>query len=70
VILIDNTVLSNYAIVGGLQILRSFCGGRGMTTDAVLSEFQAEFQREADRIAEMKARYPSKLLEKLGGGSA
>ena len=30
-------------------------------------EIDAEFQREADKIAEMKARYPSKLLERLGG---
>ncbi len=30
-------------------------------------EVEAEFQREADKIAEVKARYPSKLLGKLGG---
>jgi predicted nucleic acid-binding protein len=41
VILIDNTVLSNYALIDRLQLLQLFCGGQGMTTDAVLAEFHA-----------------------------
>ena len=39
-ILLDNTVLSNYALIGQLDLLRSFCGGKGVTTDAVVKEFQ------------------------------
>ncbi len=39
-IVIDNTVLSNYALIGRLNLLRLFCGGMGLTTDPVVEEFQ------------------------------
>lgn len=45
-ILIDNTVLSNYALTGRLRLLQGFCGERGMTTDAVLSEFRAGAEQD------------------------
>ena len=31
------------------------------------AEIEADFQREADAVAEMKTRYPSKLRDKLSG---
>ncbi len=39
-ILIDNTVLSNFALTGRLQLLRTYCAGQGLTTRAVEAEFQ------------------------------
>jgi len=38
-ILMDNTVLSNFALAGLLDLLRSFAGNKGVTTDHVLAEF-------------------------------
>ena len=40
-ILVDNTVLSNFALAGSLQCLRLFCRGRGLTTEEVFEEFRA-----------------------------
>lgn len=40
-ILIDNTVLSNFALTGSLRSVRRFCRGRGLTTRIVYEEFQA-----------------------------
>lgn len=39
-ILIDNTVLSNFALTGELTLLEYFCGGVGTTTGDVLNEFE------------------------------
>ncbi len=39
-ILIDNTVLSNFALVGELILLEDYCQGKGATTDYVLTEFE------------------------------
>ena len=39
-ILLDNTVLSNFALVGQLHLLRLFCHGRALTTDIVYAEFE------------------------------
>lgn len=44
-ILIDNTVLSNFALVGSLRSVRRFCRGRGLTTRAVYQEFQAGVEK-------------------------
>lgn len=38
-ILVDNTVLSNFALAGLLDLLYSFAGNKGVTTDHVLAEF-------------------------------
>ena len=38
-ILLDNTVLSNFALAGVLELLRLFAGNKGATTDRVLAEF-------------------------------
>ena len=38
-ILLDNTVLSNFALAGALQLLRLFAGNKGATSDHVLEEF-------------------------------
>jgi predicted nucleic acid-binding protein len=40
VILIDNTVLSNFARSGHLSLLRLYCNHQGVASQAVLSEFQ------------------------------
>jgi len=37
---IDNTILSNFALTGDLMLLEEFCGGRGAVTAHVLSEFE------------------------------
>ncbi len=39
-ILLDNTVLSNFALVGELQLLEEYCGDRGATTSHVFREFE------------------------------
>lgn len=39
-ILIDNTVLSNFALVGELNLLEDYCQEKGSTTDYVLAEFE------------------------------
>jgi predicted nucleic acid-binding protein len=39
-ILIDNTVLSNFALVGELILLKDYCQGKGATTEYVLAEFE------------------------------
>ena len=81
-ILIDNTVLSNYALTDRLCLLRAFCVGRGMTTDAVLSEFQAGAERnlfkETDiswvRQTKIRDRAERRLFQalraRLGAGEA
>jgi len=38
-ILLDNTVLSNFALAGDLQLLCLFAGNKGATTDLVSAEF-------------------------------
>jgi predicted nucleic acid-binding protein len=40
VILVDNTVLSNFARTSHLSLLRSFCNNEGLTPQAVQDEFQ------------------------------
>ncbi|MBM4137331.1 MAG: DUF3368 domain-containing protein [Nitrospira sp.] len=39
-ILLDNTVLSNFALVGELVLLKEFCGDKGATTAYVFTEFE------------------------------
>lgn len=39
-ILIDNTVLSNFALTGELFLLEDYCKGRGSTTSYVIAEFE------------------------------
>jgi len=39
-ILIDNTVLSNFALIGELNLLQDYSRGKGTTTDYVLAEFE------------------------------
>ncbi len=39
-ILLDNTVLSNFALVGELQLLEEYCGDKGATTTYVFREFE------------------------------
>lgn len=39
-ILIDNTVLSNFALIGELALLKDYCKDRGATTGEVLAEFE------------------------------
>ncbi len=39
-ILIDNTVLSNFAIAGELILLEDYCQGKGAATEYVLAEFE------------------------------
>ncbi len=39
-ILIDNTVLSNFALVGELLLLEDYCGDKGTTTGMVIAEFE------------------------------
>jgi hypothetical protein len=40
VILIDNTVLSNFALIEKLPLLENYCKGKGATTRYVLAEFE------------------------------
>ncbi len=44
-ILIDNTVLSNFAIAEVFHLLRQFCHGRGMITQAVYAEFRSGIEK-------------------------
>ena len=37
-ILINNTVLSNFALVQTVPLLAEFCGGKGRITEQVLAE--------------------------------
>ena len=39
-ILIDNTVLSNFALAGKLPVLENYCKDKGVTTKEVLMEFE------------------------------
>lgn len=39
-ILIDNTVLSNFALAGELILLENYCEEKGATTDYILAEFE------------------------------
>jgi predicted nucleic acid-binding protein len=43
-ILVDNTVLSNFALVDELPLLKQFCKGLGATSEYVLSEFEKGVQ--------------------------
>jgi len=45
VILINTTVLSNFALARAVPLLMVFCGGEGRATDQVLAEFEAGVQR-------------------------
>ena len=38
-ILIDNTVLSNFVLVDALELLKTYCAGQGASTQHVLREF-------------------------------
>lgn len=44
-ILIDNTVLSNFARIGRLQLLRAFCQNQGGIPLSVMDEFQKGVER-------------------------
>ena len=44
-IIIDNTVLSNFARTNHLQLLESFCRNRGLIVQAVREEFQRGINR-------------------------
>ncbi|OGV99465.1 MAG: hypothetical protein A3I04_00490 [Nitrospinae bacterium RIFCSPLOWO2_02_FULL_39_110] len=39
-ILIDNTILSNFALAGESLLLKDYCKGRGATTGYVIAEFE------------------------------
>ncbi|MEW6089191.1 MAG: hypothetical protein AB1498_12900 [bacterium] len=39
-ILIDNTVLSNFALAEEMQLLENYCKGKGATSKEVLAEFE------------------------------
>lgn len=41
-ILIDNTVLSNFALIGEINLLRDYSQGKGAISDYVLAEFERE----------------------------
>ncbi len=43
--LIDNTVLSNFALAGELNLLECYCQGKGSTTYHVLNEFEKGVQK-------------------------
>jgi predicted nucleic acid-binding protein len=40
VILIDNTVLSNFTLAQTVRVLRAYCAGKGRVTSQVLKEFE------------------------------
>lgn len=45
-ILIDNTVLSNFALVNELGLLQAYCKDQGGLTNHVLVEFEQGYARE------------------------
>jgi predicted nucleic acid-binding protein len=45
VILINNTVLSNFALARVVPLLREFCAGKGRVTPQVLAEFEEGMER-------------------------
>ncbi|MBI3801676.1 MAG: DUF3368 domain-containing protein [Deltaproteobacteria bacterium] len=44
-ILLNNTVLSNFALVGVMPLLIEFCGSKGRVTEHVLAEFETGVQQ-------------------------
>ena len=76
-ILIDNTVLSNFALTGNLQFLRTYCAGQGLTTRAVDEEFQKGVERnlfaETDiswiRKTDLRSRAEKTQFQRLLSGA-
>lgn len=81
-ILLDNTVLSNFALVDELFLLKEFCNGQGATTIYVIDEFEKGIQAglfkepdiswliELDVDNESERKMFLVLNQRLGSGEA
>jgi predicted nucleic acid-binding protein len=81
-ILVDNTVLSNFALVDELPLLKQFCKGLGATSGDVLSEFGKGVQEgyfknadfpwltKLDLNTEIERAMFTFLCQRLGAGEA
>ncbi len=80
-VVVDNTVLSNFGLVGALDILRTGCRGEAFTTRFVIDEFRAGQQigklpaanMEWLRLIELtdeEQRLFHRLRNRLGAGEA
>lgn len=81
-ILLDNTVLSNFALVGELRLLEEYCDDRGATTSYVFLEFERglkeglfvnsdlKWLRRLDFEGEKERQLFENLSKKLGIGEA
>ena len=81
-ILLDNTVLSNFALAEELLLLREFCRGAGATTVQVVAEFDAGVTRGLfkppdfswlkifDFKDEIEKSMFARLSQRLGAGEA
>lgn len=81
-ILVDNTVLSNFALVDELPLLKQFCKGLGATSEYVLSEFEKGVQEgyfknldlswltKLDLKNEIERNMFAFLCQRLGTGEA
>jgi len=81
-ILVDNTVLSNFALVNELPLLKQFCKGLGATSEYVLSEFEKGVQEgyfknpdfpwltKLDLNTEIERNLFAFLSQRLGTGEA
>jgi predicted nucleic acid-binding protein len=82
VILINNTVLFNFALARAVSLLREFCGSKGRATVQVLAEFEEGVQRGVlppttlDWLKRVRLRGPQErtlfvyLRRQLGVGEA
>lgn len=81
-ILLDNTVLSNFALVGELRLLEEYCGDSGATTSYVFREFERgvregffvnselEWLRRLNFEGEKERQLFENLSKRLGAGEA
>jgi predicted nucleic acid-binding protein len=81
-ILIDNTVLSNFALVGELILLKDYCQGKGAATEYVLAEFERGIKEgifvsikldwlKKSALADVKEKsFFGTLCKRLGAGEA
>lgn len=81
-ILIDNTVLSNFALAQNVPLIADFCGDKGRITEQVLAEFEQGVQQgilpniSLDWLKRVKLRGPREharflqLRTRLGAGES
>ena len=80
--LIDNTVLSNFALIGELNLLQDYSKGKGAITDYVLAEFERGVKErifintnldwlEVLTLVEYKEKFLFEILcKRLGAGES